>query len=74
MQIGNVIVNRMGANNSSLRLWWDVRIGRFWYVLIWRKGRGGPYCYRSTDATPPCKREDGYDNNGTWFFGKGRDD
>lgn len=74
MPIGSVVINRMGASNPSLWFWWDVRVGRFWYVLRWRKGGGGPYCYRSLDATPPCRREDGHDNEGAWFFGRGRDD
>lgn len=78
MQIRNIVINRMGASNPSLWLWWDVRIGRFWYVLRWRKGSGGPYCYRSLDATPPSSRPKevlgGNDNQGRWFFGRGRDD
>lgn len=70
MQIGSLIINRMSAHNQSLWLWYDARLGEFWYVLLWRKGRW-PYMYRSKDATPPCKRlDDGYDNRGRWFFGR----
>jgi hypothetical protein len=73
MQFGSIVINRMGANNPSLWLWWDVRVGRFWYVLSWRKGRR-PYCYRSLDATPPSRRPkevlDGSDNQGRWYFGR----
>lgn len=43
--------------------WFDIQIGRFWYVLMWVKG-GKPLAYRSTDATPPMD-----DNDGKWFFG-----
>lgn len=57
-------INYMSRNNSSLWLWLDVRVGRFWYVLLWRKGQR-PYCYRSTDATPPAD-----DNDGRWLFGR----
>lgn len=47
-------------------IWIDFRAFRFWYVLIWTRGRGSrPYLYRSTDATPPCER-----NFGRWIFGR----
>ena len=56
--------NWMASGNPYLWAWWDMQIGRFWYVLIWQKGRA-PYCYRSTDATPPDD-----DNEGRWLFGR----
>ena len=61
----------MGKDNDSLWLWIDMKFGRFWYVFIWRKG-SWPYCYRSTDATPPLDDERG-NNQGTWLFGRWRD-
>ena len=60
-------VNYMSRNNEALWLWLDVKLGRFWYVFMWRKGQR-PYLYRSTDATPP-DREYGK-NDGRWFFGR----
>lgn len=67
MKIGNITINRMDRQNQSLWLWLDAHVGRFWYVFSWRKGFR-PYCYRSTDATPPCWGE--YANNGRWLFGQ----
>ena len=63
----NFAVNYMSRNNDVLWLWLDVKLGRFWYVLMWRKDQR-PYLYRSTDATPP-DRECGK-NEGRWFFGR----
>ena len=63
----NFAVNYMSRNNDVLWLWLDVKLGRFWYVLMWRKDQR-PYLYRSTDATPP-DREYGK-NEGCWFFGR----
>jgi len=57
-------VNYMSAGNDSLWLWLDIKVLRFWYVLMWRKGLW-PYLYRSTDATPPCD-----ENGGRWIFGR----
>ena len=57
-------VNYMSGDNDSLWLWLDIKLGRFWYVFIWRKGLR-PYLYRSTDATQPAD-----DNEGRWFFGR----
>ena len=68
MRVGeNFAVNYMSRNNDALWLWLDVKLGRFWYVFMWRKGQR-PYLYRSTDATPP-DREFGR-NEGRWFFGR----
>lgn len=67
MRLGNSFaINYMSRNNDALWLWFDVQIGRFWYVLTWRKGMR-PSLYRSTDATPP---EDYKTNEGRWYFGR----
>ena len=60
-------VNYMSRHNDALWLWLDVKIGRFWYVFMWRKGVA-PFLYRSTDATPP-DQEHGR-NEGLWLFGR----
>lgn len=52
----------MGRDNDSVHVWIDMKLGRWWYVLLWRRGRR-PYCYRSLDATPPHR------GNGRIFFG-----
>lgn len=68
MRFGDAFaVNYMSRNNEALWLWLDVKLGRFWYVFMWRKGQR-PYLYRSADATPP-DREYGK-NDGRWFFGR----
>lgn len=51
MKIGSVTVNYMSRHNQRLRLWLDIKAGRFWYVFIWPKG-AWPYMYRSFDGTP----------------------
>ncbi len=73
MKLGSVVINNMAANNQSLYFWFDIKFRKFWYVFQWRKRSGGPTLYRSTDGTPPTKRE-GRENTGQWYFGKGRDD
>jgi hypothetical protein len=60
----NLAINNMGRSNGAIRLWLDLKLGRYWYVFIWRKG-SRPYCYRSLDATPPCE-----DNAGRWIIGR----
>jgi hypothetical protein len=52
----------MSRGNSNIRLWLDVKLGRFWYVIYWPKGSRVTF-YRSTDATPPCA-----DNEGRYFL------
>jgi len=59
--------NWMSRSNDALWLWIDMKIGRRWYVLIWRK-KDTPYCYYSDDATPPMNDERG-NNHGKWLFG-----
>jgi hypothetical protein len=63
----NLVVNYMSRRNDALWLWLDVKIGRFWYVFMWRKDQR-PYLYRSTDATPPDREY--ARNEGRWFFGR----
>lgn len=60
----------MARENDSLWAWVDCKIGRYWYVFMWRKG-GRPSLYRSTDATPPMNNERG-SNDGRWIFGRGQ--
>ena len=70
MRVGeNFAVNYMSRNNNNnaLWLWLDVKLGRFWYVFMWRKGQR-PYLYRSADATPPDREF--ARNEGRWFFGR----
>ena len=43
--------HRMDKNNSSLWVWFDVRINDRYFVFRWRKGLR-PYLYSSQDATP----------------------
>lgn len=57
-------LNWMGRDNDAVRVWVDVKLGRWWYVLVWRKGER-PYAYRSLDATPPDR-----DNAGRWLLGR----
>jgi hypothetical protein len=58
MKVGNTIVYWMSRGNDNIRLWIDARVGRWWYVFYWQKGVP-PSFYRSRDATPPRKGEDG---------------
>jgi len=55
-------------------LWIDAKIGRWWYVLIWRNWKTAPFCYRSLDATPPSDRPkcvlNGKPNQGRMVFGR----
>jgi hypothetical protein len=57
----------MGKGNDYLWAWIDCKVGKYWYVFIWRK-RSRPSMYRSLDATPPMNDERG-NNHGRWFFG-----
>lgn len=68
MRIGNWFTwNYMSRANDALWLWLDVKLGRFWYVFVWRKD-ARPYLYRSTDATPPDREY--ARNEGRWYFGR----
>lgn len=59
----------MATQNPAYWFWRDIRLGKFWYVFMWRKTER-PLLYRSTDATPPCREP--YDNKGKWYFGRGQ--